>query len=36
VAADAVRGIDLDGSVADAWSRMEAAGVRRIESAAIA
>ncbi|SFM54974.1 bifunctional nicotinamidase/pyrazinamidase [Methylobacterium pseudosasicola] len=36
VAADAVRGIDLNGSVADAWSRMEAAGVRRIESAAIA
>ena len=36
VVADAVRGIDLDGSVAAAWARMEAAGVRRIASAAIA
>ncbi|QEE38923.1 MULTISPECIES: bifunctional nicotinamidase/pyrazinamidase [unclassified Methylobacterium] len=33
---DAVRGIDVDGSLARAWARMEAAGVRRIASAEIA
>ncbi|EIZ86546.1 nicotinamidase [Methylobacterium sp. GXF4] len=36
VVADAVRGIDLDGSVEAAWARMTAAGVRRIGSDAIA
>ncbi|MCJ2122161.1 nicotinamidase [Methylobacterium sp. J-077] len=36
VVADAVRGIDGDGSLAQAWARMEAAGVRRIGSDAIA
>ena len=35
VVADAVRGIDVDGSLAQAWARMEAAGVRRIGAAAI-
>lgn len=36
VVEDAVRGIDVDGSLARAWARMEAAGVRRIGSAEIA
>ena len=36
VVEDAVRGIDVDGSLAQAWARMEAAGVRRIGSAEIA
>ncbi|WP_342110663.1 bifunctional nicotinamidase/pyrazinamidase [Methylobacterium sp. SI9] len=35
VAADAVRGIDVDGSLAQAWARMEAAGVRRVAAAEI-
>ncbi len=35
VVADAVRGIDVDGSLAQAWARMEAAGVRRIAAAEI-
>ena len=35
VVEDAVRGIDVDGSLAQAWARMEAAGVRRIRSAQI-
>lgn len=35
VVEDAVRGIDAGGSLAQAWLRMEAAGVRRIGSAAI-
>ncbi|KQP30055.1 nicotinamidase [Methylobacterium sp. Leaf104] len=35
VVADAVRGIDLDGSVARAWADMQAAGVTRITSGAI-
>jgi len=35
VAADAVRGIDVDGSLAQAWARLEAAGVRRIAAAEI-
>jgi nicotinamidase/pyrazinamidase len=30
---DACRGIDADGSMAKAWARLEAAGVKRIESA---
>ena len=33
---DAVRGIDLNGSVAAAWKSMAAAGVRRVKSADIA
>jgi nicotinamidase/pyrazinamidase len=33
VVEDAVRGIDVDGSLAQAWARMEAAGVRRVGSA---
>lgn len=33
---DACRGIDLDGSVAKAWSDMEAGGVRRLVAAEIA
>ena len=36
VVEDAVRGIDRDGSVATAWARMEAEGVGRIASGAIA
>lgn len=36
VAADAVRGIDVGGSLAAAWARMEAAGVGRIRLAEIA
>ena len=36
VVEDAVRGIDVDGSLARAWARMEAAGVRRIGAAGIA
>lgn len=32
VVEDACRGIDVDGSLASAWGRMEAAGVRRISS----
>ncbi|MGH1573942.1 nicotinamidase [Methylobacterium sp. P31] len=36
VVEDAVRGIDVNGSLARAWARMETAGVRRIASAAIA
>ena len=35
VVADAVRGIDVDGSLADAWARLGAAGVRRIAAAEI-
>ncbi len=35
VVEDAVRGIDVDGSLAQAWARMEAAGVRRIAAAQI-
>ncbi|MDP4005366.1 bifunctional nicotinamidase/pyrazinamidase [Methylobacterium sp. NEAU K] len=35
VAEDAVRGIDVGGSLAQAWARMEAAGVRRIGSGEI-
>ncbi|WP_267358681.1 MULTISPECIES: bifunctional nicotinamidase/pyrazinamidase [unclassified Methylobacterium] len=35
VVADAVRGIDVDGSLAQAWARMDAAGVHRIEAAEI-
>ncbi|MEL6064679.1 MULTISPECIES: bifunctional nicotinamidase/pyrazinamidase [unclassified Methylobacterium] len=35
VVADAVRGIDVEGSLAQAWARMEAAGVRRIAAAEI-
>lgn len=35
VVEDACRAIDLDGSLAQAWSRMEAAGVGRIDSAAL-
>jgi nicotinamidase/pyrazinamidase len=34
VVEDAVRGIDLDGSLARAWDAMERAGVGRVESAA--
>jgi nicotinamidase/pyrazinamidase len=30
-----VRGIDVDGSLARAWARMDAAGVRRIAAAEI-
>jgi len=33
VVEDGVRGIDLDGSLASAWERMAAAGVRRIREA---
>jgi nicotinamidase/pyrazinamidase len=33
---DATRAIDLDGSLATAWAQMAAAGVKRIQSAAIA
>ena len=36
VVEDAVRGIDRDGSVAAAWARMEAEGVGRIASGAVA
>ena len=36
VVEDACRGIDLDGSVAASWARMEAAGVRRLRAADIA
>jgi nicotinamidase/pyrazinamidase len=36
VIADACRGIDLNGSVARAWAEMEAAGVRRLQSADVA
>jgi nicotinamidase/pyrazinamidase len=36
VIADATRAIDLDGSLAAAWKAMHAAGVERIESAALA
>ena len=36
VVEDAVRGIDLDGSLARAWDAMERAGVGRVESAALA
>ncbi|CAO4151134.1 bifunctional nicotinamidase/pyrazinamidase [Methylorubrum thiocyanatum] len=36
VVEDAVRGIDLDGSLARAWDAMERAGVGRVESAAFA
>ncbi len=36
VVEDAVRGIDLDGSLARAWEAMERAGVGRVESAALA
>ncbi|MFD6318735.1 bifunctional nicotinamidase/pyrazinamidase [Methylorubrum thiocyanatum] len=35
VVEDAVRGIDLDGSLARAWDAMERAGVGRVESAAL-
>ncbi|SDO12344.1 nicotinamidase/pyrazinamidase [Methylobacterium phyllostachyos] len=35
VVADAVRGIDVGGSLANAWTRMEAAGVRRITTSEI-
>ncbi|MCJ2086188.1 nicotinamidase [Methylobacterium sp. E-005] len=35
VAADAVRGIDVDGSLAAAWARMAAEGVQRIATAEI-
>lgn len=35
VVADAVRGIDVDGSLGQAWARMEAAGVGRIAVADI-
>ncbi len=35
VVEDAVRGIDLDGSLARAWAEMERAGVGRITSAAL-
>jgi nicotinamidase/pyrazinamidase len=35
VVADAVRGIDRDGSLAQAWTEMAAAGVGRITSGAI-
>ena len=35
VVEDAVRGIDVDGSLAQAWTRLEAAGVRRIGSAGL-
>src|SRR2546425_827647 len=33
VVEDGVRGIDLDGSLASAWERMAAAGVRRVREA---
>ncbi len=33
---DACRAIDLDGSLADAWQKMAAAGVERMTSAALA
>lgn len=36
VVEDAVRGIDLDGSLARAWDAIERAGVGRIDSAALA
>jgi nicotinamidase/pyrazinamidase len=36
VVEDACRGIDIQGSVAKAWADMEAAGVKRIQSADIA
>jgi nicotinamidase/pyrazinamidase len=36
VVEDAVRGIDLDGSLARAWTSMDRAGVRRTTSAALA
>ncbi len=36
VVADAVRGIDIDGSIDKAWARMVACGVERIERAALA
>jgi nicotinamidase/pyrazinamidase len=36
VIADACRGIDLNNSIARAWAEMEAAGVRRMQSADIA
>ncbi len=36
VVADAVRGIDIDGSVDQAWSRMMASGAHRITQAALA
>ncbi|KAB7782958.1 bifunctional nicotinamidase/pyrazinamidase [Methylorubrum populi] len=36
VVEDAVRGIDLDGSLARAWDAMERAGVGRVESGALA
>lgn len=36
VVEDAVRGIDLDGSLARAWDAMERVGVGRVESAALA
>ena len=32
---DACRAIDLDGSLANAWNQMTAAGVERIESASL-
>jgi nicotinamidase/pyrazinamidase len=32
---DATKGIDLDGSLADAWDKMQAAGVKRVNSADI-
>jgi nicotinamidase/pyrazinamidase len=35
VVADACRAIDLDGSLARAWQRMDAAGVRRLAAAAL-
>jgi len=33
---DATKGIDLEGSLADAWDKMQAAGVKRVNSADIA
>jgi nicotinamidase/pyrazinamidase len=33
---DACRGIDAGGSLAKAWARMDKAGVKRIQSAALA
>jgi nicotinamidase/pyrazinamidase len=36
VVEDAVRGIDLQGSLARAWQAMEAAGVRRLREADLA
>ena len=35
VVGDAVRGLDLDGSIETAWSKMRAAGVERVEQSGI-